>query len=240
MKRLYRDDLTKGEIELSRVILDLGVGIKDTGITSLADMACVSNALVVKYCKKLGFSGYKELKYYVLENSSETTTDGDDYLQFQRIKTANFFHYINNNYDLVSDLVSKINAADYVVFYGFGPSLGVANYFAPKINVLTGKPVIVLTDEQVVDLEIKSAKQNRLFIVLSASLNTPLLIDKIKWMNTTGDNYSVIYENTNMDLKIKNHIKLVEEDISYRYSEIRDRTLFFLYFELVVNELKRS
>ncbi len=70
MKRLINKDLTKSERVITQTIISLGYDLRDMWIEDLSSTAQVSNSLVVKYAKKLGFSGFKELKYYVLSETA--------------------------------------------------------------------------------------------------------------------------------------------------------------------------
>ncbi len=237
MNRLYNDDLTKTEKHIAKMIINLGTEFDDLSIEAFASLAKVSPAMIVKYAKTCQFTGYKELKYYVQANRKKGTKINQDYREFQQTKIAGFFTYIENHPELVTQLAESINAAKYVIFYGHGPSLGVANYFANKLSAAAKKPVIVQSDEQMMELEIERAKAERLVILLSASLKTSQINDKIIHMNRTSDNYYVVYENNNYDLDLQHGIKLSDIEIDYDYHILRDRTLFFIFFELVFDEL---
>lgn len=237
MKLLFNDKQTKTEKHIAKEIVNLGKGFDNLSIEEFANYARVSSAMIVKYAKNCGFSGYKELKYYVINNRIKTVTVNNDYLQFQQEKVQSFFNYITKNPELLTILSEAILKAKYVVFYGQGPSLGVANYFASKLSVVSKKPIIVQSDEQIMELEIEQSHPERLIIMLSASLKTPLIIDKIKHMEKTGDNYYVIYENDNLNINYTNGIKLSDIEVEYDYHTLRDRTLYFLYFELINNKI---
>lgn len=237
MIRLYRDNLTKTEKHIAQVIINLGSEFNDYSIEKLARVARVSPAMVVKYAKKCDFTGYKELKYYVIINQSKKEIISQNYVEFQANKVADFFTYLAENPQIVSELAKKIRAAKYIVFYGHGPSLGVANYFANKISAVAKRPVVVQSDEQMMNLEIETKRSDRLVILLSASLKTDLINQKIRQMEQTDDNYFVVCENHNYDIATRRQIQLTNVEIDYDYSTFRDRTLFFIYFELVFNEI---
>ncbi len=240
MKRLINENSTKTEKLITEALLTLGDDIKGYTIEELANYCMVSPAMIVKFAKNHDFSGFKELKYYVLNNIKKPSLISNNYIEFQRAKSNLFFDYIQDNYHLVEEVANKIVDMDYIVFVGYGPSIGVAKYFSSKINLITGIPVIVQSDEQLIDLELKQRKSNRLVILLSASLNTKEILDKISYLNSTNDNYLVIYENINSDIDIKNGIKLINAEYSYDYTIVRDRTLYFLFFELVLDVLNNS
>lgn len=237
MRLLFNDKQTSTEKYIAKCIVELSTEIEDYTIEQLANSIGVSTSMIVKYSKNCGFSGYKEMKYYVKTTRSRPTSVGGDYAQFQREKINEFFNYIEDNDKLIECVADKIINSKYVVFYGHGPSLGVAKYFVNKLSIASKKPIIVQDDEQIMDLEIEKANLDRLVIFLSASLSTDLIIRNIKQVVHTNDNYLVVYENENYDLDFKHGIKLIKENIDYDYKMFRDRSLYFLYFELVFNRI---
>lgn len=237
MRKLFNEGQTTTEKYIAKCIIDIGVDFDLMTIETFSKYIGVSPSMVVKFAKNCGFSGYTELKYYMKNNRSKVNSVSGDYLNFQNQKITNFFAYITNNIYLIDFLADKIIDCKYIVLYGHGPSLGVARYFANKLNVASKKPVIVQDDEQIMELEIEQANRERLVIVLSASLNTTLVNEKIEQMFRTKDNYVVIYENDNYQLNFDHGIKLIDQDIAYDYRMFRDRSLYFIYFELVFNNI---
>lgn len=237
MRVLFNDKQTNTEKYIAKCLVGLSTEIEEFTIEQLANAIGVSTSMIVKYSKNCGFSGYKEMKYYVKTTRSKPASIGSDYSQFQRNKVNDFFNYIEDNDYLVEDVANKIINSKYVVFYGHGPSLGVAKYFANKLSITSKKPIIVQDDEQIMDLEIEKVNLDRLIIFLSASLSTDLIIRNINQVVHTNDNYLVVYENENYELDFKNGIKLIKENIDYDYKMFRDRSLYFLYFELVFNRI---
>lgn len=237
MRKLFNQNQTKTEKYIAKNIVDLGTEFDSLTIEHFSDRVGVSPSMVVKYAKNCGFSGYKEVKYYVKETRSKPESVGGDYIKFQSDKIAHFFEYISDNTELVSELATKIINSQYVVLYGHGPSLGVAKYFANKLSVASKIPVIVQDDEQIMGIEIEKANPRRLVIFLTASLSTEQIIDKLKLVEQNADNYVVIYENDNFEIEFQHGIKLLDRDIKYDYQMFRDRSLYFIYLELVFNQI---
>ncbi len=238
MKRLMDENLTKSELLITRTILQEKDNMRDLGIEELSHKAAVSNALVVKYAKKLGFSGYKELKYYVMNHANNDTLEVNNFIEFQEAKIASFFKYIKEDPTVLSDLVQMINEAEEVTFYAQGPSHGIASYFAPRFTTKTAKPFLVVNDEQQIDIKLQSPKPKQLIIILSASLKTDSVNERIKALKSSLVNYVVLHENTNLDLANFNGIKLSDYETEYDYMQVRDRTLYSIYLELVLHDVK--
>lgn len=235
MRYLFHDKQTETEKYIAKCLVDIADDIEGKSIESLANEIGVSTSMIVKFAKNCGFSGYKEMKYYVKTTKSKSASIGTNFEKFQRAKVNDFYDYIENNNHLVTAVADKIINSKYVVFYGHGPSLSVANYFANKLSIASKKPFIVQSDEQIMDLEIEQPNLDRLVIFLSASLTTKLIIRNINQVVHTKDNYLVVYENDNFNLEFDNGIKLLDKNIEYDEKMFRDRNLYFLFFELVFN-----
>lgn len=227
-------NFTNAEQAISKVILDNYQQMRELSIIDIANEANVSKALVVKFCKKCGFTGFKELKYYI-ENTQNREQQSNDFIDNQELKINNFFQMIRTNPQMIDQLVNGINQSDYVVMYGKGPSLGVAKYFAPRLSSVAKKPIIVQEDEQLMQLELRN-KTNKCIIFLSASLKTGAILEKINIAQASTQNTFVISENINSEIYVKNQIILDRQNPQYNYEQIRDRSLFFIYLELVVNK----
>ncbi len=237
MKKLFNEKQTHTEKYIAQKITNLDTKFDNLTIDELAHEVGVSSSMIVKYAKNCGFSGFKELKYYVKNNRLNVKSVSDNYMQYQTNKIISFQNYIRGNEHLIDELARKIINSKYVVMYGHGPSLSIAKFFANRISIASKKPIIVQDDEQIIELELEKANNERLVIFLSASLNTPLLTSKLKQAIKTSDNYVVVYEDENYDIDFSNGIRLTNEKIVYDYNNFRDRTLFFLYFDLVFNKI---
>lgn len=76
-----RDDLAtypRSSQAVARVILDQPARILSMSIVELAQLAEVSDPTVLRFSRKLGFSGYKEFKRALAEELSPTALSGED------------------------------------------------------------------------------------------------------------------------------------------------------------------
>ena len=83
--------LTPAEQQLAQTVLALGDRLQGQSIKDLADMAAVSIASVHRFCKKLGVSGFKELKVACARasaNRSALTEPVDINFPFEAHETA--------------------------------------------------------------------------------------------------------------------------------------------------------
>ncbi len=141
-----------------------------------------------------------------------------------------FYAHIEANYHLVTDLAKLITESEYVCIYGSGPGVSVASYVSNKISAKIKKPVTVISGRNAMEAEVFKPNHKHLLIVLTASLRSLAAVDYIKYVEASGDNYNIT------SLK---GIRLIDKQLYYEPDMLRDRLLYFTYFELVLNELDK-
>lgn len=129
---------TFGELDyrIYAAVHDSGQQFLDMRVTDLAHKARVSNSAIVRFCKKCGYSGLKELKQSYVSQLSEAQqalplpsvmtdlramVDQGDFVQYQQG---------------ISDAFRLIRRAKGIVFAGHGTTIGVAMYGASLFNEL--------------------------------------------------------------------------------------------------------
>lgn len=75
---LHLDDaviknLSNNELNILKYVCEHGEEVLDMSIQTLASQVCYSSATILRFCKKLGYSGYAEFKYAL---RSETNKEG--------------------------------------------------------------------------------------------------------------------------------------------------------------------
>ena len=77
--------LTKKELEILRYVHDNSALIQTMSIQQFAKNINYSTSTVLRFCRKLGFSGYPELKYYLKNKVTEGIA-------------ADLIHYLKTDY----------------------------------------------------------------------------------------------------------------------------------------------
>jgi DNA-binding MurR/RpiR family transcriptional regulator len=200
-------------------------------INQAALLCNCSVSKISKFVKKLGFSNFKQYldflygkEIILIEHSDELT----------RIK--NFINDFDTN--LTNDFLELIKAHDKIVFFGYGPSLLCAQYFAYRLSTCLNKMVMAVPDEISVTSMID---ENTLLIFLTVT--------------GTFRSFEKLYH----DAKIKNCdvVMVVEEyntalfdqcdkvfwlskipQPSYLKTYEKSRTIFFIFFEEVVLKIQ--
>lgn len=130
--------LTKAEMKLANYILDNYDEVLNYNVTELADNAGVSDASVVRFCKKLGYKGYQDFKV----NAAKDVLPRDRHFnpgleQDDNVETickkiflseVNVLNRTLASIDIneLKSATQKIEKAEKIVFFGSGGSLIVA------------------------------------------------------------------------------------------------------------------
>lgn len=235
MEYLFSDKLSKLEMRISKVLLENVDELEDLTITDISNLAYVSPATITKYTKKLGFNGYKELKYRLIQDHNKQEIK-ENYILSQKNKIDIFFEYLD--IEKLKHLASKITSSEYVCMYGEGFSLDICNYFADKIKSVCNIPVVVYDDFRLLNIEISKGTNNTVIV-----LSTPKELQKelYKYKEKELKNIYFIFEEIHKldNIKDSNQINLTNLVSPKSYFILEDKTLFYLYFELLLKTLEK-
>lgn len=150
-------------------------------ISMLAEKLFISSTAIIRLCKKLGYSGFSELKYQIkLDNSS---TEFDDYNYEQEL-----FSIVNQTVKLnpnksIKQCAELMYESDQIVFFALGLSKFVALTLSKRLSCLN-KITIVPDDRDSCVSYASNLKPNQLAVFISLSGNTDI-IKKIAYIAKT-------------------------------------------------------
>ena len=166
-------------------------------ITQLAEQIGVSEATIIRMCKKAGFSGFQELKITLamenvppLQAVHQEIQDGDDLeTVLRKVFTANRMTLESTlNVLSVGELkraIEAIDAAERVYVFGVGGSGPVAHDAAHKI-MKTGKAVVAYSDTHVQATAASLMGPKDVVIAISHSGSTRDVIDALQLARENG------------------------------------------------------
>lgn len=194
-------------------------------ITELAMQLHVNKASIVSVCKKIGFTGYKEMKDYV--ENSRANFDYPNQNKIQRILS----NASNFNHSEVVDLFTGVNK---IICIARGNSYNVAEIFA---NIASYNKYHVLNSNSIgrIDSEIYKYEDNRLIVVFSHSANTQSILKTCQIAKNRGIKILLITGNPHG--KVNEYCDIV---INYdTYSQSSDKYDLSTRVEMliVINEL---
>lgn len=159
--------LNPTEKEIINYILKNKKIIKNKKIRELASELFVSPNTIMRMCKKLGYSGYSELKYEILEEKKETLkkmTPTENNNLIERLqKTISL-----NSFSRISEVVDSIFEKRIIYFYGLGLSRYSILSFSKKLHYL-GKVCIVPDDRDSARIIFQGMTSDDLLFLVSCS-----------------------------------------------------------------------
>lgn len=183
--------LNNSEKKVARYVLENPRDIVHFTITELADQSDVSDASVFRFCQKIGYNGYQELKInlasmYVkpIENIHEEVKETDDtYMIMHKVFNSNIYSMkktikLNKPQDLEKSANIIANSSQ-VMFFGMGGSGVIAGDAYHKF-VRTGLKCCLHTDSHWQAMIAATASSNDVIIAFSNSGSNKELFESLK------------------------------------------------------------
>lgn len=153
-------------------------------IRELASKLHVSTATILRFCKKLGCSGYAEFKYKYKENMAPTVTkltnevrESDKYFRFETHDGAEELE------KRILEVAEFMKTANKIIFIGDGTSGVMAKYGALFLTTMGRSAQYI--DAPFVPIPVEDHR-NTVVIALSVSGETIALIDRLEGFKSLG------------------------------------------------------
>lgn len=181
-------NLSDIELHILEFILKQEIQYNDLTINSLAKMCNVSTTSIHRTVKKLGFSGFSEFKYFMINNDPKRT-------QMSELKESNYKQVIVDNISLTLDAINNndlelllklIYQSNVRYAYGTGWKQG-AQLQAFSNDLLTYDKSLIQI-RALTDLKFMSERMNKgdLFIVSSLGGNTECVAEIVRYLTLKG------------------------------------------------------
>lgn len=204
--------------------------IPNSTISYIAKRLYVSPNAIVRFAKKIGYSGFSEMKYAInlqLEADNKTvTTESRDYNQFgiKIMKDINKTLDINRE-GYFEEFIKNIIAENKIVFIALGMSNYVARSFIYRLQVLN-KVCLLSNDRDNALTLAKNLENDFLVIFISLSGDTDVVIEcanyfrtkKAKILSITGVSNNYLQEVSDVALYVPYKKTLIDgSDMSSRF-----------------------
>lgn len=153
--------------------------------SDVCEAVYASKASLTRFSKKIGFEGYKELKYFteslIVESRQIQSFESNDYfstIYMQYLQIINLYQ-VSLKEDEIKAFINKLKDADLIYTIGVGNSGYIAMDFANRL-FRYGFKCFAITDEQFIKMHARVAKHKDLFIVISASGETKTIVQALK------------------------------------------------------------
>ncbi len=192
--RSERDQMSAIERRIADFLLENAHLLRDYSSQQLADALNISQSSVVKFCQKLGFKGYPDLKFSVGEavarsmggETVRTTRASKSYPQpdlsetlWQAKSHAEEETRLINGQEQIEAVATVIDRADKVFLIGMGEDALPAQAFAVRLALL-GILAVYQSDPIVMTATIATATKSDVLLVFSEHGQQPTLLKLAK------------------------------------------------------------
>ena len=212
------------EGKIARWMLEHEIELVDTPIKDIAINCGVSQPSVVRFCKKLGCNGIKDLKILVDGMRSDTadslpcTFDDRDKDIYKKVFASSIesleksFSFVT--WEEVSELAERIINASTISVFGIGGSALAARHLSEEMLRL-GLKSMCFTDLYSISSSASTYTNDDLLIFISRQGETIELVNKAHKAKNTGANIALITTNENSTLFSLSDLALLVSENQY-------------------------
>lgn len=195
----HLEELNDLDKDILQFIISNPKAVLSLGIMDLADKVHASKSSVLRMTKKLGFSGYSELKYFLRhsEATSQTNHSERDIFEKQADDIKKTLDYMQSvNLEPINEMLDKSQIV-YCYATGFSQKNAVDEFSITMLNI--DKRVLVLPNKTELDMVMPIVTKEDCVVVISLSGETDEIkenlssfeVRKIPLLAVTavGDNY---------------------------------------------------
>ncbi|AUB31562.1 MurR/RpiR family transcriptional regulator [Spiroplasma floricola] len=183
--------------------------IKNINLETIAKKTNTSKPSIIRFCNKLGLSGYSELKYQ-LSKFKKSSLSLNEQFNFQKELIKENNHYLkyleikNNSSNLtlekyilkeneIKKFLKKLEKAKTIYVFGMNLAYNISRNFVQRIRWLN-KTVIQERDLNSIESYVEQIDQNDIVIILSLSGSSKHLIDIVKKLESKTFMFGILGE----------------------------------------------
>lgn len=190
--RIKEASLTETEKEIAQYILNHTESVLDDSAIKLGEKTHSSSAAIVRFAKKLGYTGFPQLKIELAKNLVEQIPEVDNLLHPEEdmITLMTKTHQsqivtIDKTYQLLDAssleaVVNKLEKAKHVYLFGVGGSSIVCEDFRHKLMRI-GKPASYYPDIHLQMTFVPAMREEDFAVFISYSGETKSIVTAAKW-----------------------------------------------------------
>lgn len=181
------NNLSTSEYEILEFIIKNQLLVSNMTVQNLADATFVSTASVMRLCKKIGYSGFSELKYKLKsqEQPPENTTKLDiSDMKSIIVRDLGYMTGLINN-DTIEEVTKLLLSNKNLHFYAKGITRCALTYFVKYLQTCSRKSYEYL-DTHIAHLNAKNMSSNDVLIVASLSGITMQVLKTVQIAKMNG------------------------------------------------------
>lgn len=235
--------LTKNELKACDGILDNILLVQQLSFTELSDTIGITKASILRFCKKVGYSGYNEFRYECIKYVNSINNVNNDEKQEVKTNIKKVATMYSDVINLMEEVVSEeeiINLVELIRTSRRVKAVGVVNsslacYQLRYAFLMFGVEIdVVKSDEELKTLDI-SMKKDDLIIIFSASAKQKSVQRALELKDTINVKVALITMNLNSEYKNKVDIFIGLPSISNLKNEsiLNSVPIFSIFIEML-------
>lgn len=222
---LKRNKLSDLESQVLDYILEKPKKVENYTSEELSKEIFVSTATISRTCKKLGFSGFQELKYALTQHLEQNPRINKDIIdadvegnleRFEK-ETEDNLEIIGTNVNI--EIVNLLKDSSHVEFFGVGNSLPICLEGARKMT-FAGRIATARSDWDELRIVANNLQENDLAIIISLSGETLHIIEYMTILKENNVPIIAITGNNNNHLSDNATISLNANIQGYYFGEV--------------------
>lgn len=207
-----RKAYTKSEVKIYEYVKENLEKIMYYSLTELSEICLVGEATILRFCRKLGFTGYQDFKLAAAQELAYVSQTSSEKTYVEKIKD-NLTNVINDTYavldeEILEKIVDLINEKKEIIIFGVGHS-GITAYDMQSRLLRIGKNVEVITDPHFQIMRACLTSSETVIIAISLSGSTIDIVDSVSKGKENGANVVAITNYTKSPLtKISDFVLL--------------------------------
>ena len=245
----YYDEFTSTDKELAIYFINNPHEIVTKTTDYISKEAKTSEAAISRFCQKIGYSGFSELRYdlsrFLVSRNAEISREVEHKNTIESISDL-YINYINqlNNYlneDILQNLSKDFLKAKKVKIIGLNRSFNSANQFKQRLNRL-GYDCEAINDSQGVNDVFNIMNEEYLFLIFTTTDNMHFYAPLINSLDKNGGKLACITMNQNLTFKKKCDyfitLPRISKDSSMSFLD--DQPLFMIFIEILLNYIVKA
>ncbi|WP_379545908.1 MurR/RpiR family transcriptional regulator [Oceanobacillus sojae] len=234
------EEMTTSEKRVLSYIVENQDQIPHIKISDLAEETFVSKTVIINLAQKLGFSGFREMKYHIsrtiLEKMSKQEKQTVMYREVLKQSLDKTFSLITE--DQLHETAAKIKSAKNVFIMARGTSKA-AGYYLEHLLLTIGIQCIFIKDYNLSEVFTDFVAEDDIVIFISISGDTKKIIDTAKKIHLKNvDIISITSFKTNeLTRYTTNNLFCYTDKANTSKNDTISRTGFFLTIDLLIDKL---
>lgn len=221
------------ELQIHQTLSAFAQSTEVVRIGQAAEKCGCSVSKISKFVQKLGFDGYKQYMQFLQGREMPQEKESSE---LSRVR-----QYIDSfDESMVLELLELMESHNNIILFGYGPSFLCAQYFEYRLRIFSNKIIVALSDE----ISVASiADDNTLLIIMTVTGSFQSFQNVCAESKKKGCDVVIVAEEYNTNLfgqcdRIFWLSKYPQPSGLLAYE--KTRTVFFLFFEEIIQQILRQ